>query len=443
MQTIGRFQLILFCAVLGLGTGNDATKARAAEYPADEVIEITEPSEKARQFYLGNQWIWAGSELISMTIPLIILLSPLNGWFEKRAWALGMGYRVPAIVLFVAMLLVFSFLLRLPWSFGFGFMRLKYYGLATNSGLAWLADALKWLAVMVVIQGLIAAVIWGFLMVRSPGNWWFFTAAGTMPFLIAGVFLMPLVIDPLFNKFGPMTDKKLEAEILALAGRTGVGQSRVFEVDKSRQTKAVNAYVTGMFGSKRIVLWDTLLKAMPPREVKSVVAHELGHYVLGHVRLGVLIGGISAFGGMFLLNVASGWAVGRWGNWLGIESLANLKAIPLVVLLASAGELGMAPVSNAISRYMEHEADRFAIELTRDPAAFSKAFLTLQKENLSVPFPGWVYRTWRATHPSIGERIAFANGYRPWLEGRAGQYDTLIGLEQIRDSGDNAANAGK
>lgn len=443
MQTNGRFQLMLFFTVLGMSAGFDFTKAKAGEYPADEVVAIAEPSEKARQFYHGNQWIWAGSELISIAIPMLILLSPINGWFEKRAWAMGMGHRLAAIVLFVAMLLVFSFLLRLPWSFGFGFVRLKYYGLATNSALEWLADALKSLAVMVVIQGFIASVIWGFLMVKFRGSWWFYTAAGTMPFLIAGVFLMPLVIDPLFNKFGSMSDKTLEAEILALAGRTGVGQSRVFEVDKSRQTKAVNAYVTGMFGSKRIVLWDTLLKAMPPREVKSVVAHELGHYVLGHVRLGVLIGGISAFGGMFLLNLAGSWVVGRWGNWLEIESLASLKAIPLVVLLASAGELAMAPVSNAISRYMEHEADRFAIELTRDPAAFSKAFLTLQKENLSVPFPGWVYRTWRATHPPIGERIEFANGYRPWLEGRAGKYDTLIGLEQIRDSGDNAANAGK
>lgn len=396
--------------------------AEAADYLPNDVISVEDASETARRFHQGNQWIWAGSQMISITIPLLVLLSPVNSWIERRAFAIGMGYRVPAIVFYVAMLLVFSFLLRLPWSFGFGFVRLKYYGLATHSGLAWLADALKSLVVMMAIQGLIAAILWGFLVPRFPRSWWIFTATGTLPFLIAGVFLMPLVIDPLFNKFGPMADKKLESEILELAGKTGVGQSRVFEVDKSRQTKAVNAYVTGMFGSKRIVLWDTLLKAMHSREVKSVVAHELGHYVLGHVRLGVLIGSVSAFGGMFVLNMVFGWIILRWDDRLGIQSIASLKAIPLFVLLANAGDLATAPLSNAISRHMEHEADRFALELTHDPAAFSKAFLTLQKENLSVPFPGWFYRTWRATHPPIGERIKFANEYRPWLEGKPGRY---------------------
>jgi Zn-dependent protease with chaperone function len=402
--------------------GESAGMTTENPYPATEVMAVPEPSPQARQFHQGNQWIWAGSELISLAIPLLILLTPLNAYFERKAWAAGFGYRVGAIFFYVSIVMAFSFLLRLPWSFGFGHVRLKAYGLATNSGLAWLGDSLKSLCVMILIQAFIASIIWGFLLLRFPRMWWFWTAAGTMPFLVAGAFLMPLLIDPLFNRFGPMQDKKLEAEILELSSRTGVGQSRVFEVDKSRQTKSVNAYVTGMFGSKRVVLWDTLLKAMPSREVKSVVAHELGHYVLGHVRLGVMIGGISAFGGLFLLKMASSWVLIRWGDRLGIESLSSLKSIPLVVLLATAGELMAAPMSNAISRYMEHEADRFAIELTRDPAAFSRAFITLQKENLSVPFPGWLYRTWRATHPSIGQRIEFANSYRPWLEGKPGKY---------------------
>ena len=125
----------------------------------------------------------------------------------------------------------------------------------------------------------------------------------------------------------------LEQEILALSSRTGVGGSRVFEVDKSRQTKAVNAYVTGLFGSKRIVLWDTLLQALPPREVKAVVAHELGHYVLGHVRWGVLLGGISSFGGLFILDRLIRWGIPRFGPYLHVHDSKSLTAMMMVVLL--------------------------------------------------------------------------------------------------------------
>lgn len=393
--------------------------------PLDHV-PIAEPTDQARRFSAGSQWVWVVSQCIAMALPLIFLFTPVAVTFEKVAWRLGAGRRVPAVALYVCMLMLLGFIIRLPWSYAAGYLRLKAFGLSNQTSAGWLGDSLKSLAVGIVIQAFVVGLVWGLLVVKFPRTWWFWTAAGTMPFLVFGVFLAPLLIDPLFNKFGPMTDKQLEQEILELANRTGVGQSRVFEVDKSRQTKAVNAYVTGMFGSKRIVLWDTLLKAMPAREVKAVVAHELGHYVLGHVRLGVLMGGVSAFGGMFLLNLILKWFVALYGDRLEITHVTSLAAIPLVLLIVTLGELFMAPVSNAVSRYMEHEADRFAIELTRDPAAFSKAFVALQRENLSVPFPGWFYRTWRATHPSIGERITFGNTYRPWVNGQPGRYDGLI-----------------
>jgi Zn-dependent protease with chaperone function len=324
--------------------------------------------------------------------------------------------------------MILSYFLRLPWSYRAGFVRHKDYGLSNQTVWGWLSDSMKSLAVMIVIQSLVAAIVWGILIDKLPKTWWFWTAAGTTPFLVAGAFLTPLVIDPLFNTFGPMKNKVLEQEILELSGRTGVGGSRVFEVDKSRQTKAVNAYVTGLFGSKRIVLWDTLLQALPPREVKAVVAHELGHYVLGHVRWGVLLGGISSFGGLFILDRLIRCGIPRFGPYLHVNDPKSLTVMVMVVLLITVGELIFSPVSNLISRTMEHEADRFAIEMTHDPAAVAQAFSTLQKENLSVPFPSWFYRIWRATHPSIGERIEFANSYRPWISGDpevyAGKYNS-------------------
>jgi Zn-dependent protease with chaperone function len=402
--------------------GASESAAAGTAYDPLEIVAVPEPSDEARTFHASGHWVWAGSQIVSILIPLAILLTPLGSRLDGWAGRHGIG-RVGAVALFVAALMIVSFLIRLPWSFTAGHLRMKAYGLSNQTAAAWFGDSLKMLFVMILVQCLTAAIVWGVLVVRFPRTWWLWTAAGTLPFLLAGVFLTPLVIDPLFNTFGPMKNKTLEAEILSLAQRAGVAGSHVFEVDKSRQTKAINAYVTGIFGSKRIVLWDTLLNALPPRQVNAVVAHELGHYVLGHVRWGILIGSVSAFGGMFLLDRTARWAIANWGQRLHVGSLSDSTAIVLVVLLVSLGELVFAPFTNAVSRTMERQADTFAIELTRDPAAVAHAFSTLQKENLGVPFPNWFYRTWRSTHPSIGERIEYANGYRPWMRGQHGRFE--------------------
>ncbi len=397
------------------------TSVTAGDYPASEVVAIPEPSPEALQFHRTGHWIWAGSVMLSLAIPFMIIWTSIGARVQSFVVRHAYG-RIGMIVSFVVIVSVIAFAMRLPWSFAAGHMRLKAYGLSEQSGLDWFVDALKALCVNLVIQCLLASIVWGFLVVKFPKTWWLWTAAGTLPFLVAGVYLTPLVIDPLFNRFEALKDENLESDILRLVEQANVADAEVFEVDKSRQTKAVNAYVTGLFGSKRVVLWDTLIRKLPPREVRAVVAHELGHYVLGHVRWGVLIGGVSAFGGMFLLDRALRWAIMRWGETLHVTDLADPTALVLLTFLATFGEIAMAPVSNAISRTMEHQADVFAIELTRDPAAVARAFATLQHENLSVPYPNWFYRTWRATHPSIGERIEFANGYRPWESGDKGRY---------------------
>lgn len=397
------------------------TSVSASEYPTSEIVAIPEPSPEALQFHRTGHWIWAGSVTLSLAIPLVILWTSIGARVQEFAGRHAYG-RIGTVICFVIVVSVIAFAMRLPWSFAAGHLRLKAYGLSEQGAGDWFLDALKALGVNLVIQCILASIVWGFLVVRFPKTWWLWTAAGTLPFLVAGVYLTPLVIDPLFNRFEALKDETLESDILKLASRANVSDADVFEVDKSRQTKAVNAYVTGLLGSKRIVLWDTLIRKLPPREVRAVVAHELGHYVLGHVRWGVLIGGISAFAGMFVLDRALRWTISHWGSTLHVTDLADPSALVLLMILVTLGEIAMAPVSNAISRTMEHQADVFAIELTRDPASVARAFATLQHENLSVPHPNWFYRTWRATHPSIGERIEFANGYRPWATGEKGRY---------------------
>jgi len=238
--------------------------------------------------------------------------------------------------------------------------------------------------------------------------------------------ITPVWIDPLFNKFSPMKDKALEAEITALAERAGIGGSRVFEVEKSADTKAVNAYMTGFMGTKRIVLWDTLIAKLDRREVLTVMGHEIGHYVLRHVAQGILLSSFLSFGGLYIFYRVSGRLIGRFKARLGFDRLCDIASWPLLLLFFSLGNLALNPLILAFSRHLEHEADRFALELTRDNHADATASVKLQIQNLSVPRPGLMYIVWRASHPPVGERIDFANTYKPWLKGERLKYEHLF-----------------
>jgi Zn-dependent protease with chaperone function len=210
-----------------------------------------------------------------------------------------------------------------------------------------------------------------------------------------------------------MKNQALERSILALARRAGIDGSRVFEVEMSVDTKTVNAYVTGLWGTKRIVLWDTLLARLDEPEVLVVMAHEMGHYVLGHVMRSILLSSTILLAGLFLVERLGRRLVAKFSNLLKFEDLADIASVPLLLMLIELSMLLLGPVVMAYSRYQEHEADWFALDLTGANHAGAIAFVKLQQENLSNPYPGLVYRIFRGSHPSISERIDFFNTYRP------------------------------
>jgi Zn-dependent protease with chaperone function len=302
-----------------------------------------------------------------------------------------------------------------------GFAREHAYGLSTQRLGKWVGDELKGLGIGVVVG---AIVIWVpyLLLARSPGRWWLWTGALTLPFFTLVLLITPVFIAPLFNKFGPMKDKALEGEVLGVAARAGVEGARVFEVEKSVDTDKVNAYVTGVGRTKRIVLWDTLLARLTPRQTKFVVGHELGHYVLGHVWINILISSALTILGLYGVHRTADFVLRAFGTRFGFDRLADPASMPLLMLLLSLFALLITPASLALSRHHEHEADRFGLELTHDNHAAATGFVALQQQNLAVPRPGWLYKLLRASHPPIGERVDFINGYHPWAEGRGERY---------------------
>ena len=180
----------------------------------------------------------------------------------------------------------------------------------------------------------------------------------------------------------------------------------------------MNAYVTGLGSSKRIVLWDTLLAKLDAREVCVVMAHEMGHYVLDHVLQGLLAGFCGILVALYVVYRSANFLLPRYKDRLGFDQLSDVASLPLLLLLGQAVALVMLPLGLTFSRHLEHEANRFALELTRDNRAAAMAFVHMQHENLGNPRPGVLYKLLRASHPSTAERIEFANDYRPWDQGQ-------------------------
>lgn len=384
-------------------------------------VEVPVPSEKALRFYRSGNLLWTVSSLWGLLVPLAWLATGASAGLRTRVrrWTGNRWY--PTVTLFLLLFVGLGFLIDLPLAYYAGYVRQHAFGLSNQTLGKWMGDQLKGFGLALAATALFAWVpFW--LLAKSPRRWWLWTAALAVPLMVLLVVVAPIWIDPLFNDFGPMRDRALEADILALAERAGIDGSRVFEVDKSVDTEAVNAYVTGLGGTKRIVLWDTLLAKLERRQVLFVMAHEMGHYVLGHVWKTLLALPLLVLAALWLVHRSSGALLARFGDRFGFRELGDVAAAPLLALLVGLFFFLVSPLVLATSRSLEREADRFGLELTRDNRAAAEAFVRLQQENLSHPRPGALYRTWRASHPPLGERIDFCNGYRPWAEGEPLRY---------------------
>lgn len=305
-------------------------------------------------------------------------------------------------VLFVVVLIAAQTVLGIPFSLYRNFRIEKKYGFNTMTWKIWSADLLKGLAIGAAISSaMVAGSLW--IVIWSPGLWWLW---GWGFFLVASIFLMyvsPVLIEPLFFKFGPLKVEGLEERIRALMGKAGLKVSRVFQVDASRRSTHSNAYFTGIGRVKRIVLFDTLLSQMDQEEVLAVLAHEVGHWKKKHVLRRILMTQAMAFCGLalaFQLLKAS---------WLpGLVGLSEATFYARVVILGFLSSLVLFPLTpfwSWLSRRDERESDRFAVELTGNGNAMASALVKLSKENLSNLHPHPLYAAFYYSHPPVVERI--------------------------------------
>jgi Zn-dependent protease with chaperone function len=315
------------------------------------------------------------------------------------------------------------FVLSLPRALYSGYIVEHQYGLSTQTFWAWLLDDLKELGANWVafgLTGLVGLMLW--VISRSPRRWWLWLAAATLPLLLVSTLLQPLVFDPLFNKFTPLRDPQLGRRILALAERAGIPARHVYQVDRSKQTRRYNAYVTGFGASQRIVLWDTILDGMKQDEILSIMGHEMGHYRLAHVWKGIALYWMLSFILLWASSLAMSAALRRYGARWRVRGLSDLAALPLLLATVTIASFLAEPAVNAISREIEHEADVFGIEVTRDNDAAARAFIKLASQNRSNPEPALWVKWLLYSHPPIIERVRFAVTYRPWEHGQPNRF---------------------
>jgi STE24 endopeptidase len=386
-------------------TSTPAVSQKAADYPLTP--ERYEQLVAYSRF--GNIWRFV-SFLAGVAVLSIILLTGLSARF--RNWAGRLKYRLLVVLGFIVLFFVTDYILSFPFTVYRNFIVESNYGFMNQSFMQWLSDDLLALGISLVI--LVIPVWFFYWLVRRTRRWWLIFSLGSIPFLILVIVIQPLYIAPLFNDFGPLQDKVLESKILALAGENGINGSDVFEVDGSRQSTKVNAYVTGLFGSKRIVLYDTLIKNFTQDEIMFVMAHEMGHYLMNHIWQGL---GVAFFLIVLILWVTARTiqpVIDRFKHRLKFDRLDDLASLPLVVLFLSVLSFVTQPLPNSFSRMIEHQADAFGMQASKvsgDVAA--SAFEKLSAFNLSDPDPNPLIEFWFYDHPAIKHRIEFVRGYRP------------------------------
>jgi STE24 endopeptidase len=407
--------------VISFASAQDESKSKEQEKGR---VAVPTMSEKAVRYYRSGVVLWVVDTALGMLIPAFFLFTGLSE--RIRNWAQRLGRKWFFIIaIYIVIFTVLNFLIYLPISYYEDFIRQHEYGLSNQTLQKWFSDSLKGLIVGLVMGVLFLWVPY-LLLKKSPKRWWLYTGILSIPFFIFVILISPIWIDPLFNKFGPMKDKALESKILALADKAGIQGSRVYEVNKSVDTKTVNAYVTGFMNTKRIVLWDTILAKLNDRELLTVMGHEMGHYVLGHVIKAIFFFSFVTIILLYAAYRAAGGMIQKYRNRFGFDQLSDIASLPLILLLMNIFMFVITPAVFAFTRYQEHESDRFGLEITKDNYAAANAFVRLQEENLSNPRPGLIMKLWRWTHPPLGERIDFCNEYRPWETSQPLKYGHLF-----------------
>lgn len=364
------------------------------------------PEQKARSdaYFEGGYWLQLLGLLYALGVAWLLLGSGISRRLRELAerttrfrWLQTSIYAVGYTLL--------AFVLGFPLSVYEDFFREHRYGLSNLSFGGWMNDEAKGLAVGLVLGAVAFTVLYAVLR-RAPRTWWLWGAISTLALLGVVLVIVPVFINPLFNKYTRLTDPDLRDPILRMAQGNGVPAHDVWVFDASKQSKRISANVSGFLGTERVSLNDNLLNRCTPAEIEAVMGHELGHYVLNHVWEDFLELGLVILLGFVFLRATFERVRTRWGKGWGIRGVDDPAGLPLLAALLAVYFFAMTPVVNTIIRANEAEADIFGLDTARQPDGFASVALKLGEYRKLEPGP--VEEVLFFDHPSGKSRIRMA-----------------------------------
>ncbi|HKO57035.1 MAG TPA: M48 family metallopeptidase [Thermoanaerobaculia bacterium] len=341
---------------------------------------------------------------------LVILMTGLSAKMRNVA-ARVTNRRYPQTLLWLVLFTLLTWVIGFPLDYYRGRTVPLEFGLTHQTFGSWMGDQLKSLMVGLIFTLLLVPLaLWA---IRRFKQWWIAVWLGSIPLSIIGVIIFPLIIDPLFNKFEPFKREPLRSRLLAEATHAGIPNAEVFEVNASKQTTTMNAYVTGIGPTKRIVLYDTLLAKMDDDEIVSTMGHEMGHYVLNHIWKGLAF---SIFISMIVTYLGQQMyerGLRRWGaRWGGIER-GDAASFPWLLVVISLILFILTPINSAFSRYQEHQADLYGLDVTGLNEASASSMVKFAEDAKINPDPPAFIEFWRYSHPAPSKRIRLALEHKP------------------------------
>jgi len=349
---------------------------------------------------------------------------------KYRDWAeRSSSRRVLQAMVFSPLLILTVAVLELPTGIYENWLSRKY-GISVQGWTSWSLDWGKRELVSVIVGTIFIMILYAVIR-SSPRRWWFYFWLVSLPIALFMFFLQPLVVDPLFHKFEPLEakDPALTAALEQMVHRAGenIPRERIFWMGAAEKSTALNAYVTGIGGSKRIVVWDTTIAKMTTPQIVFVAGHETGHYVLYHIPKLLGFGAAILFVVFYVGYRCVGWMLIRWGGGWEIRGLDDWASLPALLLLLTIFVFVLNPVTNGVSRHYEHQADQYGLEVTHGLTPDSgqvaaQAFQALGEVDLADPEPSRLEVFMFYDHPAIPDRIRFSLSYDPWSKGGQGEF---------------------
>ena len=379
----------------------------AGAYPASSDGAVANEDKATLYHRLQRRASLAATSVGVLFLVLLVITGACSTLVRVLETAVGPS-RLAVAATFATVLLALHELLALPFTYYRGVTLERRYGLSSESRVHWWLTHLKAMVVGGVLT-VAAAVVVSALVAVSPERWWIAASVLFAALLVAMVWAAPVWLFPIFYDFRPLDRPALTARLVALARQAGASVSGVFEWRLGDRTRKANAALVGIGGTRRILLSDTLLETHSDDEIEVILAHELAHHVHGDLWSGLALQALITTAGLFTAHRALDGLAGP----LGLRGPADVAGLPIVALAAGAVSLAVTPLANALSRAHERRADRFAIDLTRNAAAFMSALRRLSAQNLAEERPpAWVEAIFHS-HPSTPRRLEAA---KRWVE---------------------------